>query len=175
MQLSCDRNLPCHRCTRSGRPEECSFEAATAQGVLSTNSASQDPAHWDSDEIRDLRAEVALLRGLLAVSHPQHANRRVGDDIGDVAEQGQTSPLNEIPHTDQGPVDVVHHKKVLDPKQRSPSGYYKQHILLKFFIEVNYSFMYFPGRSYSLLIRFHAFSHSSKKLRMSGSSPSDSI
>ncbi len=131
MQLSCDRNLPCQRCIRSGRPEQCSFETGTAQPTMSNNQVAQQQAQRNSDEIRDLRAEVTQLRRLLSKAGMQHEGNCAAEILRatDNAEFGQAILPN------QSSADVTN-TELSDPRERSPRGYYSQHTLFQFFSEV---------------------------------------
>ena len=144
MQLSCDRNLPCQRCVRSGRPEQCSFETGTAQPPVSNNQFTQQQAQRNSNEIRDLRAEVAQLKGLLSEARMQREGDCVEETLRatDNAEFGLPIPPN------QNSADVTH-TEPSDPRGRSPRGYYSQHTLFQFFIEVRCCVLYFGGQRFS--------------------------
>lgn len=144
MQLSCDRSLPCQRCVRSGRPEQCSFETGTAQPPVSNNQFAQQQAQRNSDEILDLRAQVAQLRGLLSKARMQHEGDCVVETLRatDNAEFGQPIPAS------QGSTDVTN-SEISDPRERSPRGYYSQHTLLQFFREVRRCLLSFAGESCS--------------------------
>ena len=150
MQLSCDRNLPCQRCTRTGRPERCSFETATAQLSVSNSQFSQQQARRNSEEIRDLRAEVAQLRGLLSKGRTQDASGGVAESLRatDDAEFGQATLPNENLEEDQNPTQVTK-TDLSDPRERNPRGYYGQHTLFQFFREVRYCVLYFASQSCS--------------------------
>lgn len=144
MQLSCDRNLPCQRCVRSGRPEQCSFETGTGQPPMSNSQFAQQQAQRNSDEIRHLRAEVAQLKGLLPKARLQHESDCVAEtlpatDNADKAESGQAVLLNM---NDQSPAGVTD-TELSDPRERSPRGYYGQHTLFQFFVEVRCGVLYF--------------------------------
>jgi hypothetical protein len=139
---------------------------------ISTLAIEQVQSHID--EIQDLRAEVALLRELLSRTSLEHDTNSSEDTIRNNAEYIQTVLGNYNPEVDQGPAYVAN-IEILDPKQRSPSGYYKQHTLLQLFIEVNCTVPYFMAMLLIYCSRFHNSFHSSQKLRMTGSNLSESI
>jgi hypothetical protein len=167
MQLSCDRNLPCQRCIRSGRPEQCSFETGTGPPIVSNNQFTQQQVQRNSNEIQHLRAEVAQLRALLekARLQPEAEALRVADnaEFGQQAVLKGSSPAN-VTNTDPS-----------DPRERSPRGYYSQHSLFQFFGEVRCRTVL----RWSILLicrdRFHNSSRSSEKPLMNGSNLSESI
>ncbi|TVY15012.1 Transcription factor lepE [Lachnellula arida] len=136
-KLSCDRKLPCQRCVRSGWPEQCSFEAKTRPPPVSNDQSTQQQARRNSEEIRDLQAEVAQLKGLLSKAYPQYEVQNGADALRtiDRAELSQAVFLDETFKDDQSPVDVSKFE-LSDPRERSPHGYYSQHALLQFFREI---------------------------------------
>lgn len=144
MQLACDRNLPCQRCVRSGRPEQCSFETGPAQPPVSNNQIVQQQAQRNSDEIRDLRAEVAQLRGLLSKDRMQHE----GDGVVETLRATDNAELGQAILPNQNSADVPN-PQLSDPRERSPRGYYSQHTLFQFFGEVRCCVLSFAGQSCS--------------------------
>ncbi|KAI1768745.1 hypothetical protein GGR53DRAFT_517672 [Hypoxylon sp. FL1150] len=156
-KLSCDRNLPCQRCVRSRRPEQCSFEAVELL---------PSPGH-QQQQIRGLRAEVAGLKA--ALSEIQGARRTAnsheppfsGSNLPTVLNgnpQGGESLANNHGHG-EGALGVisdgqlnsdaispegnpshipapVSNKELSNPQERSPLGFYSQHSLFKFFGEI---------------------------------------
>ncbi|TVY45649.1 Transcription factor [Lachnellula occidentalis] len=136
-KLSCDRKLPCQRCMRSGWPEQCSFEAKTRPPPASNDQSSQQQARRNSEEIRDLQAEIVLLKGLLSKVQPQYEVENGADAFRttDRAEPSQAVFLSETFKDDQGPADITKFE-LSDPRERSPHGYYSQHALLHFFREI---------------------------------------
>ncbi|TVY86556.1 Transcription factor, partial [Lachnellula willkommii] len=135
-RLSCDRKLPCQRCVRSGWPEQCSFEAKIRPPPVSNDQSTQQQARRNSEEIRDLQAEVAQLKGLLSKAHPQYEVQNGAEVVRttDRAEPSQAVFLDET-FKDQSPADVTKFQ-LSDPRERSPHGYYSQHALLQFFREI---------------------------------------
>ncbi len=131
MQLSCDRNLPCQRCVRSGRPEQCSFETGTTQPTMMKNQFAQQQAQRNSNEVRDLRAEVAQLRGWLSKAHMQHE----GDCVTETLRATDNAEFSQAILPNQSSADVTN-TELSDPRERSPRGYYSQHTLFQFFSEV---------------------------------------
>jgi hypothetical protein len=159
---------------RSGRQAQRSFETVTGQLPMSTGPLTIEHVQSHINEIQDLRAEVALLKALLSKTSLEHYTKRSEGTIRDNAEYVQTVLVNDNPEADQGPAYVAN-TEISDPRQRSQSGYYKQHTLLQFFVEVNHTVSYFAGMLLIYCSRFHSSFHSSKKLRMNGSSLSGSI
>ncbi|TVY38123.1 Transcription factor, partial [Lachnellula subtilissima] len=135
--LSCDRKLPCQRCVRSGWPEQCSFEAKTRPPPVSNDQSAQQQARRNSEEIRDLQAQVVQLKGLLSEAHPPYEVENGADVLRatDRSEPSQALFLNETFKDGQGPTDV-NKFELSDPRERSPRGYYSQHALLQFFQEI---------------------------------------
>ncbi|TVY26986.1 Transcription factor [Lachnellula hyalina] len=146
--LSCDRKLPCQRCVRSGSPEQCSFEAKTRPLPVSNDESAQQQARRNSEQIRDLQAQVVQLKGLFSEAHPAYEVEN-GADVSQVtgcAEPCQPLFLNEISKDDQGPKDVTK-SELSDPRERSPHGYYGQHALLQFFQEIPQLFPFIKDNS----------------------------
>ncbi|KAL7626427.1 hypothetical protein AAE478_003199 [Parahypoxylon ruwenzoriense] len=118
-KLSCDRKLPCQRCVRSGRPEQCSFETGTRPPPVS-NSISTEAQRGD-DKIRELQAEIDQLRALLL---------------------SKTESESVLPNTATPESKTLDHEKGStnatnnELGNRSPRGYYRQHTLFQFFIEI---------------------------------------
>ncbi|KAI1144005.1 hypothetical protein F5Y05DRAFT_14349 [Hypoxylon sp. FL0543] len=158
-KLSCDRERPCQRCVRSGRPAQCSFETV----------AEQPCARQQEQQIQELKTEVAELKALLS----EIRSTRVGEeDRGSLsaihhAESSQSSMLNgraqeteflpdsgcvvENPPLIDGsqtsptisPGDMLPQNsnhvaatELVDPRDRLPQGYYNRHALFQFFREV---------------------------------------
>ncbi|CAF9939653.1 MAG: hypothetical protein ALECFALPRED_008207 [Alectoria fallacina] len=104
---------------------------------MSNNQFSQQQTQCNSDEIRHLRAEVAQLRGLPPNAGLQHESDGVvetlpASDNADNAKSGQAVLLDK---DDQSPARVTD-TELSDPRERSPHGYYNQHTLFQFFVEV---------------------------------------
>lgn len=135
-KLSCDRGLPCQRCIRSGRPEQCSFETGRPIPVSDDSTQAQKTALQQSaSQIRDLRAEVAQLKGLLSKSERQCDNNprdstdeTLRDHPSDQAlrQSGEVLALSG-PNTGN---------EITGLQERSPRGYYSQHTLFRFFDEM---------------------------------------
>ncbi|KAI0840529.1 hypothetical protein F5Y06DRAFT_308777 [Hypoxylon sp. FL0890] len=162
-KLSCDRNLPCQRCVRSGRPAQCSFET-----VVEHPSAPNPSIQQQEQQIQDLKAEVSELKALLSkarLTHDGEGDRGTSRAVHN-AENSQ-SFLNERAQDADTPIDSsrdVEHPhsidnnqpgsaifpvntpaqdptrvaatELLDPSARSPQGYYSRHTLFQFFREV---------------------------------------
>ncbi|KAE8443050.1 hypothetical protein EG329_002444 [Mollisiaceae sp. DMI_Dod_QoI] len=125
MQLSCDRDLPCRRCVRSGRPNLCSFQTGTEEPLVSNNQFSQGQAQFNSDEIRNLRAEVAQLRESLSDLRLQQKSDRAAGAVcvTDKDGWGQAVLLNGEHGDSQTPTNTSN-AELSDPMNRSPSAYY---------------------------------------------------
>ncbi|KAI1417746.1 hypothetical protein F5Y13DRAFT_201303 [Hypoxylon sp. FL1857] len=163
-KLSCDRNLPCQRCVRSGRPTQCSFETVAEQP-----SALSPSARLQEQQIQDLKAEVAKLKALLsnvgltcegegdrgasrATDHVESSQPLFLDDRAQEAEASANGSRDvENPHlvddnhpgSAMSPGDTLAQNpnnsapgELLDPKDRSPQGFYSRHALFQFFREV---------------------------------------
>lgn len=152
-KLSCDRAFPCRRCVRTGRSDQCSFETETGQPPISNSQLAQQSANY-SNEVQELRAEVAQLKSLLSESRLQHENNfptalktvSLGNDTllsgqerheNVVIEKRSVSDL--LNRTIEGPDNLTNPAiDVSDPRKRSSSRYYSQHTLLQFFTEVRH-------------------------------------
>jgi hypothetical protein len=164
-KLSCDRQLPCQRCVRSGRPELCSFASGAKPSVVSPETKpAATPATSSntdlSDQIWELRFEIARLKSQLATSSSVNGRR---DHAHDVAAQSVGFAVPEIrldpdtvesaqtllPDIHPGPSQVLGlgltHSHIPDaqqhdlkePSSRPAHGYYRQHRLFRFFGEVS--------------------------------------
>lgn len=133
MQLSCDRNWPCQRCERAGRPEQCLFDTGTGQPVAPNDLLTRHKARRNSEEIRSLRAEIAQLKELLSKPRLQQGS-------GDVTNLPQVQSDQAVSSTESNKKDQSSshntNAELSDPRQRSPRGFYRQHTLLQFFMEV---------------------------------------
>ncbi|KAH8692313.1 hypothetical protein BGW36DRAFT_410754 [Talaromyces proteolyticus] len=134
-KLSCDRRLPCHRCIRSGRPHLCSFEA----GTRPVPTADSYQAQQNSEQIRDLQVEVSQLKTLLSkVVQRQESivESTINVDGNDTAERGHGAvPASE--HVSQQQAHVLPYSASENEfMRRSPRGYYRQHTLFRFFVEI---------------------------------------
>ncbi|KAI0382925.1 hypothetical protein F5Y04DRAFT_251380 [Hypomontagnella monticulosa] len=163
MKLSCDRNLPCQRCIRTGRSARCSFDAVAEQSQSDLSIVQPE------QQIRDLQSEVAKLKTLLSkacLTH--HGDGNPGTSLSiDAGPSQPTLPDREGLHensdcskrdteTSRG-IDNVEpspplpltsyldpdlakagssNTGPLDPRGRSPPGYYSRHTLFKFFDEI---------------------------------------
>ncbi|KAI8964128.1 hypothetical protein F5Y11DRAFT_118830 [Daldinia sp. FL1419] len=165
-KLSCDRNLPCQRCVRTGRSAQCSFETLSGEQTSTFNIS----ALQQQKRIDDLQAQVAELKALLSKAPPTreaghiaettcavegHAKSNVLDpskgklpelensiynpcDENDsrVADNLQPHPT---PPTDDKPDDstiYINNAGLSDPMGRFPQGYYSRHNLFQFFGEI---------------------------------------
>ena len=123
---------------RSGRPHLCSFETVKVD-PLGTNAAltQQSQAQHTSDEIRNLRAEVAHLKQQLSNSRLEHTTGRN-------AESHEVALPTNQHHDDRDPAigaeQIAHTTEPSDPRNRSPRGYYSQHSLFQSFTEVRSPF-----------------------------------
>ncbi|TGO06926.1 hypothetical protein BTUL_0389g00010 [Botrytis tulipae] len=132
-KLSCDRRLPCQRCVRSGRSGQCSFET----GQPSITMHKQQQAQTDSEEVQKLRSELTQLRILLSKIHPQNEATIVAEPVttpgvsdisyGLLSDKRWDENYGSIIPTDNG---LIH------PNARTPSNYYTQHHLFRFFEEI---------------------------------------
>ncbi|KND93561.1 hypothetical protein TOPH_01405 [Tolypocladium ophioglossoides CBS 100239] len=137
-KLSCDRSLPCQRCVRAGRPEQCWYETGTGQPPVSNSQAAQrQQGQHSGDEVRDLRAEVAELRALVSKACQQQEGHDAADSLhaADNADSGQSIAPSDKVEEDRITADASS-TDLSDPRERSPRGYYRQHTLLQFFAEV---------------------------------------
>ncbi|ROV90230.1 hypothetical protein VMCG_10247 [Cytospora schulzeri] len=143
-KLSCDRSLPCQRCIRSGRPEQCSFDTGRPiPAPKAFKQAQQVTPQQSSSEIRDLRAEVAQLKEMLSRSGRQHV------PIHQASSVAETLRHQDTPTSGQ---DLLQNREVLTShglitgggitglQERSPRGYYRQHSLFRFFDEISQLF-----------------------------------
>ncbi|PVH80563.1 hypothetical protein DL98DRAFT_459635 [Cadophora sp. DSE1049] len=137
-KLACDRNLPCQRCVRSGRPEQCSFETSTRLPPVQKQQSEEQIASSNSQEVQSLRAEVAHLRELLSKSDTAPIRSFATSYFS-----AQRAPymIKAMHHVTPDAVDQVRgdvtkaDKDISDPRESSLS-YYNQHTLLKFFHEI---------------------------------------
>ncbi|KAH7420133.1 hypothetical protein BKA64DRAFT_700132 [Cadophora sp. MPI-SDFR-AT-0126] len=138
-KLACDRNLPCQRCVRSGRPEKCSFEDSSRKPFVKKHQVDEQATLSNSEEVHNLRAEVAQLRAILSRSDPaplpgfdgsSFATQTIPDGTGTALHVNSDTTI-QITNTDTAKAD----KDISDPRQRSPT-YYSQHTLPKFFHEI---------------------------------------
>lgn len=154
-KLSCDRNLPCQRCVKSGKPERCSF-TDRARSTLTPTSPS--PTRFNSylcDQIQKLRSEVAELRqghhyrdvpaGTLQSTLPvARLEPGIVDSGETLLRDMDAGPVRTdvrefgLPHT-QIPCTQQHEPK--EPSSRPMQGYYSQHSLFRFFEEVRPTFL----------------------------------
>lgn len=127
-QLSCDRNLPCQRCVKSGRAESCWYETSSGQPVMS-KAGSNQPQHYSvphtiGDENTRLRIENARLRALLAHNREDSA---AGAEVVKIPDPRPSAESTT-------PASIIHSSD--HPSNRSPRGYYTQHSLFQYFQEV---------------------------------------
>ncbi|KAI1450714.1 hypothetical protein F5Y02DRAFT_424239 [Annulohypoxylon stygium] len=161
-KMSCDRNLPCQRCIKSGRPAQCSFETIAEQSPVPS------PSRQQEQQIHNLQAEVVELKTLLSKA----GFLRGGDDATEASHviDIESEPLSlgngkppekdisndnahdagksgiegghqqDLPVSQNGRAgeDVIHvgDSRPLDPRKRSPQGYYSRHALFQFFSEI---------------------------------------
>jgi hypothetical protein len=105
-----------------------------------------------------LREEIDQLKRLISKPHFTPKIQNISDSAG----------FNEAPDTNsQVPIETIF-TELSDPRGRSPRGYYNRHTLLEFFTEVSLHSLP-PIIIAHIYTRFHNYSHSSKKLLMSGS------
>lgn len=156
-KLSCDRNLPCRRCVRTGRSTQCSYETEQPSSFNFT-------ALPQEKQIQDLQAQVAELKVLLSKASPTDETDCVAETfcvVGDHAKSDGSVPLNEKSGElesltskacdgDNAQPDStsfsgsksdhnttrVNNTELRDPKERCPQGYYSQHNLFRFFGEI---------------------------------------
>ncbi|KAI1343330.1 hypothetical protein F5Y15DRAFT_369703 [Xylariaceae sp. FL0016] len=157
-KLSCDRTLPCRRCVRTGRPEQCIFEADQAKPLSSAQNISRQESQGTVDEIRDLQGQVAELRALLLeqqTGHCRPGNLRhpISERVippntcdQDIRDLGSLDQLQELPLPTVSLLSGAHaaghylaagdKKDVSDPRERLPRGFYSQNALFQFFSEI---------------------------------------
>ncbi|KAI0121758.1 hypothetical protein BJ170DRAFT_587879 [Xylariales sp. AK1849] len=134
-KLSCDRNLPCQRCVKSGRPEQCSFEMVTAlPSVLNPHNQHEQR---NGDQIRDLQAEVSQLKVLLSKVDFMAARKCDAGNSHAIDNVQAASPyLEKDKHQEAVASANVNNTELSDPKERSPRGYYSRHTMFQFFGEI---------------------------------------
>ncbi|OIW27900.1 hypothetical protein CONLIGDRAFT_453742 [Coniochaeta ligniaria NRRL 30616] len=151
-KLSCDRNLPCQRCVRSGKPERCSFTNGVRSRLSPFSPApTSAPTRLNSDlydQIRELRSEVAELRQ--RVNSNDSVARPLGLPLPDArqdpgtVDSGQTllperepeyAQVRDLGASHTHIADTAQHDPK-DPCSRSVQGYYRQHSLFRFFAEI---------------------------------------
>ncbi|KAI1393750.1 uncharacterized protein F4822DRAFT_23208 [Hypoxylon trugodes] len=151
-KLSCDRNSPCQRCIRSGRPAQCTFETRIEQpSVLG-------PSIQQQEEIQNLQIEITALKDLISKNRLEFEKRdAIISSIGGPPsnrkpqETGRlpTSNLNAVnPITMNNgqPITAISSRErlgqeaaesiwpqITDPRERTPQGYYGRHALFQFF------------------------------------------
>ncbi|OTB20461.1 hypothetical protein K445DRAFT_324453 [Daldinia sp. EC12] len=162
-KLSCDRDVPCQRCVRTGRPAQCSYE--TERPPSSNASVLQQ-----EEQIQYLQAQVAELKALLsqaplvpetdfvAAISDMVCNHAKSDNLepSDGKSKGNESSVGNACDTDgcflannaqlESPAPLwsevdhdalrVKDTELSDPRERNPRGYYSQHHLFQFFSEV---------------------------------------
>ena len=170
-----DSRWPCQRCLRTGRQHQCSYETSTGQLLpVTTTVPAQPERRYDNNEICHLRARNAHLQGLLLQGRRFAERDESVERSGEAASlvqplcEGQHQPVNVTVAADQA--ELADH-----PKNRTPRGYYAQHSLFKFFVEVRPPTMC-DSRLVSLMLiaclhnRSPNCTHSSKRLPLNGSS-----
>ncbi|KAI1378367.1 hypothetical protein F4677DRAFT_392700 [Hypoxylon crocopeplum] len=163
-KMSCDRNLPCQRCIKSGKPSQCSYDTVTEKP-----SALNPYIHQQEQQIRDLQSEVGELKELLsevrsaresdgntdashAIDHAksdqstllnrnsQEAEGLIGIDRDVESTRGIDSvPTDSTNSLDDGldrDPTSAHDTELSDPRERFPQGFYGRHTLFRFFSEV---------------------------------------
>ncbi|KAI0146001.1 hypothetical protein F4776DRAFT_608912 [Hypoxylon sp. NC0597] len=199
-KLSCDRNLPCQRCVRSGRPTQCSFETIAEQP------STLDPdARQQEKQIQDLRDELAKLKALLSEVHLAREDKvgREGSNAIDQTESIQSPLPNEgvqepaiLPNSSShaenarsiddnqpgstiSPGDMLAHDPTtgratepLDPKDRCPPGYYRRHTLFRFFQEVRELFPFIKETAIEWLKPWGVYISKNKSAKSSGNKDS---
>lgn len=136
LKLSCDRSLPCQRCIRTGRADQCTFDTDDGQPRVSSSHSEKQQDQHQSDEIRNLRAEVTQLRALLDKGHLQHHSEGLADISGNAEVVHAVLPIATA--DSQKPTEGIPGKELSDPRERSPRVYYSKHTLLQFFTEVGH-------------------------------------
>ncbi|KAB5583463.1 hypothetical protein GE09DRAFT_1078997 [Coniochaeta sp. 2T2.1] len=155
-KLSCDRQLPCQRCCKAGRPQLCSFASGARPSATPPLSSAMGtaPMQLDADlcdQLQQLKSEVARLKVRLADAvsgegyhelHAQPAAFFAPPEVRDpgTVDSGQTLlPEPEIVQASNFGLlpdpDIQQH----DPKEpfsRAAQGYYRQHSLFRFFAEI---------------------------------------
>ena len=102
---------------------------------MSNDELVQRQAQHNSDEIRDLRAEVAQLRGLLSKLPLQHQSASDTETLRLTTDD--EFGLETVQIEDRTPVDVTN-TELSDPREKAPRGFYGQHTLMQFFEEVGH-------------------------------------
>lgn len=154
--------MPCQRCVRTGRSAHCSFEAVAEQPlqtILQRDQQIQDlqsevaklktllsetrPAHGGDDtteasQLNDARPRQPTLLDGTAIDANPNTSKRVAETSRRVDNTQPSSPLFPRSHLDQDSTNVGN-TDPLDPRGRSPPGYYSRHTLFQFFSEVGCS------------------------------------
>ncbi|CZR65084.1 related to transcription activator protein acu-15 [Phialocephala subalpina] len=120
----------------SGRPDECSFETTTGHPPVSSYQSAQQ-AQRNSEDVRDLRAEVAELRELLSKGPLQYESNCIEEHLlaTNNVELSQAATTKKNIEKDLSLANAPK-TELLDPRERSPRVYYSQHTLLQFFGEI---------------------------------------
>ncbi|KAK0708323.1 hypothetical protein B0H67DRAFT_337005 [Lasiosphaeris hirsuta] len=133
-KLSCDRNLPCQRCIRSGRPEKCSFGAGARPQPTPQNPVpaqrqdhTQDHMHHDDSRVQVLQAEIAQLKALLSSASSRSGPTSVAGGTPDSART--LLPDEASPTTEATDLPKPKANGSMCPSRR-------QHILFQFFDEM---------------------------------------
>ncbi|KAK3350098.1 hypothetical protein B0T25DRAFT_259119 [Lasiosphaeria hispida] len=134
-KLSCDRNLPCQRCIRAGRPEKCSFGVgARPQPAPHNPSLAQTQHHTDDDnsQVYELQAQISQLKALLSTANSRSGSSAMGKlDLGHgTPDSARTLLPDEAPPTTET-------AKISRPKENgSHCPYRQQHVLFQFLDEM---------------------------------------
>lgn len=142
-KLSCDRNLPCQRCVKSGKPERCSFASGARPMPKRLSPVPTSLNSGRGDQAQELRQEFGEQQ---EYSHSHGSVLRSALALPNTLRDSNTVDLGQITHTDResqrAPVldlSLTHAHTHHDPKEpfsRSAQGYYHQHSLFRFFAEV---------------------------------------
>ncbi|KAI1808014.1 hypothetical protein F4811DRAFT_378800 [Daldinia bambusicola] len=162
-KLSCDRNVPCQRCVRTGRRAQCLYETDKSPS-LNASVLQQEK------QIQTLQAQVAELKALLSQAPLSPETDFVASTpcvVGDHAKPDSLGASNGDPKEDGALIgnaqdedeyrmandvqldsptflwtefdyDTIHveNTELSDPRERDPQGYYGRHHLFQFFSEV---------------------------------------
>lgn len=123
---------------RSGRPELCTFETGNGKPFVLSSQSAQEQAQRNHEEIDDLRAEVFQLKELLSQNQIQNERHIIPDAIyATDYSQRRTAAVSYQALEGDTNTGVINKDDPTDPRDRPLRGYYHQHTLFKFFVEVS--------------------------------------
>ncbi|KAI1467124.1 uncharacterized protein F4812DRAFT_451450 [Daldinia caldariorum] len=156
-KLSCDRNVPCQRCVRTGRRAQCLYETDKSPSF-------NDSVLQQEKQIQSLQAQVAKLKALLSQTPPSPETGLLASIPSVVGDRDHAKPDSPGPSyrnskEDEASIGNAHdgdgyysptflwtefdydtirleNTELSDPRERDPQGYYSRHHLFQFFSEV---------------------------------------